>query len=84
MAALPPAGELAVRVDGVRVEGRRADVSGAVTNLGDAGRLAAALLAAGLTVSPPRTGRSGREVTFDLTLTRPADDATPDDGGEDR
>ena len=72
LAALPPAGELPLRVDDVRVDGRRADVSGAVKNLGDVAALAAALRAAGLTVPPPRSGRSGREVTFDLAAERPA------------
>ena len=75
LAALPDADELPLRVDDLRAEGRRADLSGAVRELSDVARLAAALRGSGLTVPPPRSRRSGREVTFDLTAERPADDA---------
>ncbi|MFH5806528.1 hypothetical protein [Alienimonas sp. DA493] len=75
LAALPPAEDLTLRLDDVRVEGQRADLSGAVKELGDVAKVAAALRAAGLTVPPPRSGRSGQEVTFVLAAERPLPDA---------
>ncbi len=71
LAALPTADEVILRLDDLRIEGRRADLSGAVKELGDVATVAAALRAAGLAVPPPRSGRSGREVTFSLAAEQP-------------